>query len=377
MSDLSVQIKNFQIIENARLKFSNGLNIIVGPSNNGKSAIIRAIEALVYNKPGNSFIRNGTDYTAVAVLTEDGRKVIFKKSANAGEYIIDGQSFNKIGRGQLDEVADALNMREINVNDDKVRINFLKQMEYPFLLDKNPTQLFNFLAMSNDTSKLAEVFTKMRSDLKSANTEVTELIGRIDGLNEIITRDTKLLENYKDIDTIVNHILGLDSKVNNLNNTQQEVISIENKYTKLQELKSVIIRLRGIVAIAKTSLDGLDTRIKAFDDFKSKVSLLLNQRAELLLKKERFSSLKNDLKSLTETLSSLDLTLINKKKVDISELKTSISSLESRRSVLSSKESAISLLKTSLNEVQQELSQFKVCPLCGQSLGGDHDGLLH
>ena len=43
---MKVQIKNYQIIKDANLEFIPGLNVIIGPSNNGKTSILKAIKAL-------------------------------------------------------------------------------------------------------------------------------------------------------------------------------------------------------------------------------------------------------------------------------------------------------------------------------------------
>jgi exonuclease SbcC len=55
-----LSLRNFQSHRETDLEFSPGLNIIVGPSDQGKSAIIRALRWLFYNEPrGTGFIRVG------------------------------------------------------------------------------------------------------------------------------------------------------------------------------------------------------------------------------------------------------------------------------------------------------------------------------
>lgn len=55
-----VRLENFQSHRNSVIDFDRGLNVIVGPSDSGKSAIIRAIKWALYNEPsGNYFIREG------------------------------------------------------------------------------------------------------------------------------------------------------------------------------------------------------------------------------------------------------------------------------------------------------------------------------
>ena len=54
--NMQVQIKDYQIIKKAALEFIPGLNVIIGPSNNGKSSILKAIKAAV---------KSGLGYTIV------------------------------------------------------------------------------------------------------------------------------------------------------------------------------------------------------------------------------------------------------------------------------------------------------------------------
>ena len=46
-----IKIENIQSHKNTELNLSNGINVIVGSSNNGKSAILRALYWAIYNRP--------------------------------------------------------------------------------------------------------------------------------------------------------------------------------------------------------------------------------------------------------------------------------------------------------------------------------------
>ena len=44
METINVNVKDFQIIKSAKAEFIPGLNLIIGPSNNGKTSFIKAIK---------------------------------------------------------------------------------------------------------------------------------------------------------------------------------------------------------------------------------------------------------------------------------------------------------------------------------------------
>jgi len=53
-----LQIQNFQSHKDSLLEFDPGVNVIVGSSDSGKTAVIRALRWLVWNRPsGDAFRR--------------------------------------------------------------------------------------------------------------------------------------------------------------------------------------------------------------------------------------------------------------------------------------------------------------------------------
>jgi len=65
-------IKNFQSHKKTKLEFSDGVNIIIGQSDSGKTAIIRALNWVVNNKPsGDSFRSHWGGDTNVEITMED------------------------------------------------------------------------------------------------------------------------------------------------------------------------------------------------------------------------------------------------------------------------------------------------------------------
>lgn len=124
----------------------HGLNVIIGQSNNGKSATIRGIESAIYNIAGTDSIRHGAKNYTIG-LEYDGNTVLFQKGAST-MYVVNGEKYNKAGRSTPEEVENALNIRDLVINGNKERLNFWEQMDKPFLLDRSPTDLFRFIVDS-------------------------------------------------------------------------------------------------------------------------------------------------------------------------------------------------------------------------------------
>jgi exonuclease SbcC len=66
----SIEVKNFQSIGALTLELGN-LTVVSGPSNSGKSAVVRALRALVTNPRGSAAVRDGEEYCRVIVAGVD------------------------------------------------------------------------------------------------------------------------------------------------------------------------------------------------------------------------------------------------------------------------------------------------------------------
>ena len=88
-----ITIKNFQAHKKLELSFDPHVTTIVGPSDVGKSAVIRAIAWLATNRPsGTEFIRDGAK-TAIVELEIDGHTIRRERSKSLNLYVLDGQEF--------------------------------------------------------------------------------------------------------------------------------------------------------------------------------------------------------------------------------------------------------------------------------------------
>jgi DNA repair protein SbcC/Rad50 len=142
-----VQVENFQSHVRSELTFSKGLNVIIGPSDNGKSAILRALRWALYNEPrGSEFVRSGARECRVTVTMSDGaeivRELILTKSgaASRSRYVVkqaggEPQVFEGFGIEVPVEVLRAHGMPQVLLDTDKrVVLSFGSQLEGPFMM---------------------------------------------------------------------------------------------------------------------------------------------------------------------------------------------------------------------------------------------------
>lgn len=112
--NLNVEVQDYQIIKKVKAEFIPGLNIIIGPSNNGKTSLIKAIKSLLYTEPGTTPVRNGQSNYKVGV-EYNNHKVILQKGKDSF-YSVDGEKYSKYGTNTPEEVSNALGIRELILN---------------------------------------------------------------------------------------------------------------------------------------------------------------------------------------------------------------------------------------------------------------------
>ena len=121
----TVILKNFQSHKYSVIEFDRGLNVIVGPSDTGKSSIIRAIKWALYNEPsGDYFIRKGETDVEVSLLFSDGTKIKRYRSRSKNQYILYDKlgeeiKYEGFGLGVPEEIIEKIGIEKIYLDSDE------------------------------------------------------------------------------------------------------------------------------------------------------------------------------------------------------------------------------------------------------------------
>ncbi len=98
-----LHVKNFAIIDDVKISFGKGLNILSGETGAGKTLIIEAINLLIGDRADSSLIRDGKDKLLVQGFFD------FSRNPNAREYLTEN---NILDTGDFDN--DIVISRELN-----------------------------------------------------------------------------------------------------------------------------------------------------------------------------------------------------------------------------------------------------------------------
>lgn len=157
-----LKLKDFQAHARLTIEFDPHVTSIVGPSDVGKSAVIRALRWLTFNRPsGQEFIREGTERSEVTVSCEK-HEVMRGKGKGGNHYVIDGQALGALGTDVPSRVQELLCLTEEN---------FQQQHDRPFWFSETAGEVSRQLNSIVDLGVMDAVQSILATKLRQQRTE--------------------------------------------------------------------------------------------------------------------------------------------------------------------------------------------------------------
>ncbi|MFA5999515.1 MAG: AAA family ATPase [Candidatus Paceibacterota bacterium] len=377
---MKIRIENFQSLEDVEFDV-DGYTTIVGSSELGKSAIIRAIGYALYGVRGTFFVRKGKASSKVT-FKFDGNTIIWEKGPKVNSYIINGKQYDKVNTDIPSEVSD-LGFKLIRFGEHVITPQLQKQHKYAFLVDREEFSdpvVGGFIGSLSTSYDITKANKLCGSQIKSSKSDLTDNLDKL-------KKSTALLEKSK-----VVYISGkstfenLSIVINEIDKKEYTISLIDefqNRFNKANLIKSFIagVALPNISALYQ--LDDkiryansiiLTYRLKLLIDSLSKVDIThlqnLNDKANNIKDIVKFFSGKNLIESENVLFESMNACINN---VSIILYKDSIMShlIDSYNELSNLKQSMDStknLIKLKEDEVHLFEKEIGVCPLCGNKL---------
>lgn len=205
-----LRIRDFQSIANLEIH-PGRLTVLTGPSNSGKSAVVRAIRAVAENVQGTAAVRAGAKTFAVT-LDVDGHEVRLTRGPGLGEYHLDDQRFAKSGKDVPPEVTNVLKIT-------KGDPNITTQFDRPFLLDAPGTEVARVLGELTNADQIQRA-------VKEANRRLLET-RRTAGIRaKDLETIEKALENLGDLDALEEHVTWLEKLIDGAEATADQLLDL-------------------------------------------------------------------------------------------------------------------------------------------------------
>lgn len=371
---LSLHLENFQSISEADITFETGINLIVGQSNSGKSAILRAVRAALMNPNGsNKYIKNKQDKSQI-ILEYLDNLIEWERTKKDIKYNINNEPYIKAGNSNVFDYLKENNVGFVTDNKGNL-INIEGEWDILFPFDRNPQELFklfeNIFSTSNSSiilKKYKEEIDNFKSEIEKEEKSIIASTKKIDAINNLknivdISKIKKERDILKDkIERFLELNTSLDKthlafKLNKIKISDiKKTYSSENLLEKYEKYSKKLVYLEKVADIAKIS-----TKV----EHPSNKNLL-----------DRYILLE-DLRNKAKTLKSLSVITNNLKTLEYK----SNSSFDRYNKILNIYQNIHSIFKTvrALKEdklkvedkkklLYEEKSKYTVCPLCGSEL---------
>lgn len=139
-----IEIRNFQSHKATNMALGDRVNTIQGNSDCGKSAVMRALNWLIFNPAGDYFVSDWAKSPTGKVIKEpcevtvhvDGHVITRRRDKDFNGYILDGQTFEATRNSVPQQVAAILGLGEVNIQ---------RQLDPPFLLSMSAGDVSRYI----------------------------------------------------------------------------------------------------------------------------------------------------------------------------------------------------------------------------------------
>ena len=381
----SVTLNNFQSHKKSTLNLSPGVNVIVGKSDSGKTAILRALNWVVMNRPSGDAFRSVWGGDTSVKLELDNGIVSREKYGKENQYTINDSVLKAMGQNVPDTVSSLLNMPHINIQ---------SQMDAPFLLSSSAGEVAQTL---NEVAGLADIDVAISNINRTVNqykaavahkkSEISSLEAELIAFNGLDELDAKLgcLERLQGTVSSVRmreaalnvYIAGLEGIKPDIQ-CCEAITGVEIEYAHWQQLDSEasslsdhIFNMGDIVTNGESSLKELNRLGKV---------VTMSGRADGLLKIDnRAEKIYNDCVKLEKLIADINESSVSLKRTDaLSKLKIEpivqmTIDRDNKKDIIKELQTGFTFIKNSLANIEalqddvQAMSRKmpKECPLCG------------
>lgn len=181
-----IEIHNFQSHKATVLELDAKVNTLQGNSDCGKSAVLRALQWLIFNPAGDYFIsdwaRKGKTQTAPCevIVYANGHKIVRRRDKDFNGYYLDDEMFEATRNTVPKKISDILNLGEVNVQ---------RQLDPPFLLSMSAGEVSRYI---NNLVNL----TRIDTWTSAANSRERKLRQDADAAFERVEKAREKVESY-------------------------------------------------------------------------------------------------------------------------------------------------------------------------------------
>jgi len=355
-----VEVRNFQSIEHARITIQ-GYTALVGRSNIGKSALVRAIKAALTGATGTSFVRHGPSCArrlkdakkcqckASVRIKREGFDLLWEKGDNDNRYTFNGQVFDSVERGTPSFLTEGY--APIKIGDDKEVLQVADQFDPIFLLNRTGGVIADVLS---DVAHLDQINAAMRLVEKDRRDAVSTRKVREQDVIDL----TQRLIGFDGLDDALAQVKNVEDKLSELGTADQRLRQIERFIESGKTRAAEIKRLSGIEAIVVPDASSLSI---------GNLIQLTNWYNRLVGFKAWFERVKN-----AENATVPNIEPLRNANTLFTTLGALVTKADQLQREITQAEKLLDQAAQNAQQVQAEWDALGVCPTCAQPCGGTH-----
>ncbi len=220
-------LQDFQCHSSLGIAFDPRVTCLMGPSDVGKSAVLRAIRWVAFNRPlGDACVREGAERSTVKLLV-DGQTVRRKRGKGINSYELDKQKYEAFGNNVPEQIENLLNLSDANVQG---------QHDPSFWFSLSPAEVARQLNQVVDLDVMDVVVARVVSRVRSVGAEqgvvtkrLTEAQGELEGLSYVpeVEKEIEKLEALEEsCITDESGLLGLESVIEDVEEAKDNIVEI-------------------------------------------------------------------------------------------------------------------------------------------------------
>jgi DNA repair ATPase RecN len=222
-----LRICDFQAHKDLRIQLDPKVSVIVGSSDAGKSAVLRALWWLMRNElRGEAFIREGAKACSVYLWADEHKVVRSRGKENA--YSLDQQDYKAVNRDVPESIGDLLNVDEVN---------FQGQHDAPFWLSLSAPEAARRLNDIIDLGVIDRVQTNIASQLRAARASLAAATERQNKAKSEVEQLAYVLEKDRELHELERREIELHEQAEAATRLDKSLHLVQRLNSELQSIK--------------------------------------------------------------------------------------------------------------------------------------------
>lgn len=263
---IDIAVRNFQSIEKLSMQIE-GFTALVGRSNIGKSALVRALKAALTNELGTGFVRHELDCARLrrglktckcqttVHLTMDGFDLLWEKGDAVNRYTFNGQVFDSPGQG-IPEFLTENGFAPVKVGDKFGMIQVADQFFPIFLLNQSGPAVADAIS---DVARLDRINKAMRRvDRDKRENVATRKVREKD-----VTTLKEKLTSFNGLDASISKVEAAAACLDEMSEAH-ETVTLLGAF--LDRSQIIVARIREVLAAGKVTIPEKEPLLEKWEE---------------------------------------------------------------------------------------------------------------